>query len=101
MSRGKACPVTRALLEMLPGAEVITRSERSWHSATFSGSRITLCLHLPAAMGEAGLAQFRQALPGHDFALKKGLVADIAIVEERQMSDTAISMTIEALLLDD
>jgi hypothetical protein len=101
MSQGNICPVTRALLTMLPGAQVIARRERSWHSATFGGSRVTLCLQVPMTEDDAALVDFRQILPDHDFALKKGMVADIAIVEEQRTSAMDLSITIEILLLDE
>ncbi len=100
MSRGKVCPLTQALLAMLPGAKLISRQERAWHSATFSGSRIEINLVVPTEVDAAYLAAFRDQLPEHDFALKQGCVADIAIKAETPLSDGGIEYAIEALMLD-
>jgi hypothetical protein len=90
-----------ALVAMLPNAEVLSRSERSWHSATFAGSRIILSLAVPSDTDRTLLENFRATLPDHDFALKLGFVADIAIISESTSADEKTALEIEAMLLDD
>jgi hypothetical protein len=101
MSRGKTCPVTHALVAMLPNAAVTSRHERSWHSATFAGSRIMLGLAVPGDTDRARLKDFRKRLADHDFALTRGFVADITIIGERKSADEKSVFEIEVLLLDD
>jgi hypothetical protein len=101
MSHGKACPVTLALAAMLPNAEIVNRHERSWHSATFAGSRVMLSIAVPGEMDRGALAEFRKRLCDHDFALTKGFVADIAIIGENTSADENIVIEIEVLLLDE
>jgi hypothetical protein len=101
MSRGKACPISLALVAMLPNAAVTSRHERSWHSATFAGSRIMLCIAVPDDADHAVLVDFRKRLLDHDFALTRGFVADIAIIGERTSAGEKSVFEIEVLLLDD
>jgi hypothetical protein len=101
MTRGQPCSLCRALTAILPGSEVLNRRERSWHSATFSGSRIMLGLMVAIGTTPDAIADFRQNLPENDFQLTKGFVADIAITGEGVSNDGRLQLEIEALVLDE
>ncbi len=101
MTRGKTCPLVRAIGAMLPDAKLNAHTDRAWHSATFAGSRITMRWHIPAGFDPGSLVQFRKTLPDHIFTLSRGFVADIAIAGESDNAAGGIDLEIEALILDD
>lgn len=98
--RTPACALAKALLAQLPGAELVSRKQAAWHSATFSGERVIFVLELAGAQrGEAAEA-FTRALPDTEFHLRRQLVADIHVRESQEAGD-AVRLTVEALLLDE
>lgn len=94
------CPLSSALLALLPGACLRSRKATGWHSATFSGERVTVLLGLESEQRHERAAHFAQALPETEFSLRRQLVADI-IVSEMSESDDTLLLTVEALLLDE
>jgi hypothetical protein len=93
------CAFSNALIALAPGAVVIRRTERDWHSATFSGKRVVVDLAWDAAA--ADVEAFAAMLGEHAFADTDLLVADIGAAGQVRMADGATVLNIEALLLDD
>jgi hypothetical protein len=96
----KTCPLSSALLALLPGAGVRSRKATGWHSATFAGERVTVLLGLEGEQRHERAAHFAQALPETEFSLRRQLVADIVVSEISDSEDTLL-LTVEALLLDE
>lgn len=96
----RTCSLSKALLALLPGAEIASRKQTPWHSATFSGERVIIVLKLagddPAERAQA----FAKALPDTEFNLRRQLVADIFVSEIQPLED-GVLLTVEALLLDE
>lgn len=86
-----------------PRAELLKHAERPWASATFSGTRHTITLTFAGEAGIAAGEAFAAALPEHEFAIRRQLVADAAIVEMEQGFMPTPHMLVEAelLLLED
>ena len=79
-----------------PLALRVAHSE-AWASATFTGARHRLEYHAaPAGQADA----FAAAIEQRDFNLPGHLVADIAVAA-RTASDAGVSLTIEALTVED
>ena len=92
------------LLELAQGkAELVRHAERSWASATFSGTRHTVVLSFTGldavAAGEALIA----ALPDHEFAIPRQLVADanVIAVDHTALPQPHLQIEVELLLLED
>ena len=94
------CPLSKALLAMLPGATLSSRKHAGWHSATFSGERVTVELGLTGDDRHERAARFAETLPETEFRLRRQLVADILVSNTSEAGD-ALLVTVEALLLDE
>jgi hypothetical protein len=94
------CGLSKALLALLPGAEIASRKQTPWHSATFSGERVIIVLKLVGDEPAERAAAFAKALPGTEFTLRRQLVADV-LVSEKQPLEDGVMLTVEALLLDE
>ena len=97
-------PLVSALMELAGRkAELVRHSERSWASATFSGTRHTVVLSFAGAEAVAAGEQFIDALPEHEFAIAAHLVADAAVVavEHYALPEPRLEVTAELLLLED
>ena len=97
-------PLLSALLELAGGkAELIRHAERSWASVTFSGTRHTVALSFKGLEAIAAGEDFIEALPDHEFAIPRHLVADAAIiaVENSLSPEPQLDVTVELLLLED
>lgn len=92
------CVLSKSLASLAPGAVVTRRVAREWHSATFTGMRVTLDLVWNAPVTD--VAAFAAMLSEHEFAESDLLVADIVIMRQSRSADGATVLTIEALLLD-
>ncbi len=84
-------------------AELVRHSERSWASATFSGTRHEVVLSFTGAEAVAAGELFIDALPEHEFAIVGSLVADAAItaVEHTALPEPKLVVTAELLLLEE
>lgn len=89
-----SCPLSEALVALLPGAVVTRRRAQDWHSATFSGQRLQLDIRM--ADDDELAEAFAQSLAEHEFALPHWLVADILVTGR-----SGDLLMVEALLLDD
>ena len=93
-----------ALLRLAGGkAELVRHAERPWASITFSGSRHSVVLSFSGAEAVAAGEEFIAALPEHEFAIPRQLVADAAIaaVEHALLPEPRLTVEAELLLLED
>ena len=82
---------------------VLRHEERAWASITFSGARHTLALRFVGDAAVAAGERFIAALPEHEFAIPRRLVADAAIVAVRHalLPEPSLEVECEVLLLDE
>ena len=82
---------------------VLRHEERAWASITFSGARHTLALRFVGDAAVAAGERFIAALPEHEFAIPRRLVADAAIVAVRHalLPEASLEVECEVLLLDE
>lgn len=93
-----------ALLELARGqAELIQHSERAWASATFSGTRHTVKLAFAGTEAVQTGEAFIAALPDHEFAVPRQLVADAAAIaaDHVLLPQPRLEVELQLLLLDD
>lgn len=100
MSARAACPLTRAVINLLPGAAVVGCKRQAWHSATFSGERVILTLTLEGADSGLRYQHFAKELPEAEFTLRRQCVADILVTGQIERAD-GLEVTVEALLIDE
>jgi hypothetical protein len=93
-----------AVMQLAGGrGELLRHVERPWASVTFAGTRHTLALafsgHDAIAAGEAFIA----ALPEHEFAIPRQLVADAAVTSatHEMLPEPRLTVEVELLLLED
>jgi hypothetical protein len=97
-------PLLNALLPLAgEHATLISHTEAPWASITFSGTRHSVALEFAGQDGAEAAEWFIEALPDHEFAIPRKLVADAAIVAVRQVMvpERRIAIDAELLLLDD
>ncbi|WP_404481374.1 hypothetical protein [Novosphingobium sp. BL-52-GroH] len=96
-------PWLRLLAEMLqlagPRAEFLRHTEKSWSSATFTGSRHRVVLAFGGVDGVVEGEAYVAALPEHEFTIVGQLVADAMVVAVEHQLLPAPRMTVEAELL--
>lgn len=102
MRANGTCGLTNALLAMLAdaGPTLISRKQQTWHSATFSGERVTIVVQLEGSDCFKRAETFANALPDAEFQLRRQCVADILVSERTELEDRVV-LTVEALLLDE
>ena len=92
-----------ALLALGQGkARIASHRETAWASITFAGTRHRLELLFEGDAVAAGEA-FIEALPEHEFAIPRQLVADAAVMEvdHRMTPEPRLAVAVELLLLED
>lgn len=97
-------PLLSAVLELAQGhAELIRHCERAWASVTFSGTRHSVVLAFTGDEAVAAGEAFIDALPDHEFALPRQLVADAAViaVTHTALPEPRLEVEVELLLLDE
>ena len=97
-------PLLSALMELAGGkAELLRHAERNWASVTFCGTRHTIVLAFTGAEAVAAGEALIAALPDHEFAIPRQLVADAAVVavEHSLLPEPRLEVTAELLLLED
>ena len=84
-------------------AALLRHEERAWASITFAGSRHTLRLRFAGVEGVAAGERFVAALPEHEFAIPRCLVADATVTAVRHalLPQESLEIECELLLLDD
>ena len=93
-----------ALHELAGGQGIVLRhEERAWASISFSGARHIVTLRFDGDAAVAAGEHFIAALPDHEFAIPRRLVADAAIVAVRHalLPEPALEVECEVLLLDE
>lgn len=93
-----------ALLKLGEGrAELLSHAERAWASVTFTGSRHTVRLAFAGAEAVAAGDRLIDALPEHEFAIPRQLVADAAVtaVTHTALPEPRLEVEVELLLLDE
>jgi hypothetical protein len=85
------------------GAELLRHAESGWASVTFAGTRHRLVLAFAGAEPVAAAERFIVALPDHEFAIPRQLVADAIVVsvEHSLLPAPRLVVEIELLLLED
>lgn len=104
--RSRRNPVQRLktdLLDLAQGtAEILSHSEKSWASITFSGSRHRLTLQFTGEEAVAAAENFIAFLPEHEFVIPRHLVAHADVTEvTHTLSPAQITLNCEILLLED
>jgi hypothetical protein len=93
-----------ALLALAGGqARIASHRETAWASITFAGTRHRLELLFEGAEVIAAGEAFIEALPEHEFAIPRQLVADAAVseVDHRLGPEPRLAVAVELLLLED
>jgi hypothetical protein len=104
LRRDPANQLLAALFALGGGHGALLRhEERAWASITFAGSRHTLAFRF---LGDAAVAAgeaFLAALPEHEFAIPRKLVADAAVVAVRHtlLPAPCLEVECEVLVLDE
>lgn len=95
----------RAALMALSGqrGQIVTHSERSWASITFTGARHRLAMQFSGAEAVAAGEHFIAALPDHEFTIPGQLVAEATVIEaeHRLIPSPRLVLQCELLLLED
>jgi hypothetical protein len=97
-------PLLNALLELAGGkAELLRHAERGWASVTFTGTRHDVTLAFGGAEAVAAGELFIAALPDHEFAIPRQLVADAAVLsaEHTLLPEPRLVVEAQLLLLED
>ena len=97
-------PLLSALIELGGGkGELLRHAERNWASVTFSGTRHSVVLAFTGAEAVAAGEAYIEALPDHEFAIPRQLVADAAVVEVEHTArpEPRLEVTAELLLLEE
>jgi hypothetical protein len=97
-------PLLSAVIELAGGhTELLRHVERPWASVTFSGTRHTITLAFTGAQAVAAGEAFIAALPEHEFAIPRQLVADAAVVavEHEALPEPKLKVEVELLLVED
>ena len=93
-----------AVLQLAGGkAELLRHVERPWASVTFAGTRHTMILAFTGVEAVAAGEAFIAALPEHEFAIPRQLVADAAVVSatHETLPEPKLTVEVELLLLED
>lgn len=93
-----------AVLRLAGGkAELLRHVERPWASVTFAGTRHTITLAFTGSEAVAAVDTFLNALPDHEFAIPRQVVADAAIVSvtHETAPEPKLTVEVEMLLLED
>jgi hypothetical protein len=97
-------PLVSALLELAGGkAELLRHAERAWASVTFTGTRHDVTLAFTGAEAVAAGEAFIAALPEHEFAIPRQLVADATVLsaDHTVLPEPRLVVEAQLLLLED
>lgn len=98
--RTKTRALLQALRTLLPTADISVLHEQPWHSLTFCGAQIGICVSVIDVTMFCDTEELSQKLSDHEFVLPDQIVADIAVTRA-VVAEGAQSLIIDALLLDD
>ncbi|MDD3799060.1 MAG: hypothetical protein PHE36_07785 [Novosphingobium sp.] len=84
-------------------AQMLGHKETPWASITFAGTRHRLAMVFEGPAAIAAGERFIDALPDHEFAIPRQLVADanVLAVDHRLAPDPHMAVTVEILLLEE
>ena len=83
-------------------ARIASHRETAWASITFAGTRHRLELLFEGAQAVAAGEDFIAALPEHEFAIPRQLVADATVTEvDHRLDPPRLAVAVELLLLED
>ncbi len=102
--KGPWHPLLSALMELAGRkADLVSHCERSWASATFSGTRHEVVLSFAGAAAIAAGEQFIADLPEHEFTISGSLVADAVVTatDHLALPEPKLQVTAELLLLEE
>lgn len=102
--KGRGHPLLSALMELAGRkADLVSHCERSWASATFSGTRHEVVLSFAGAAAIAAGEQFIADLPEHEFTISGSLVADAVVTatDHLALPEPKLQVTAELLLLEE
>ncbi len=97
-------PLVGAVLKLAgPDAQLLRHIERPWSSVTFSGTRHTIALAFTGNVAQAQGEAFIAALPEHEFAVPRQIVADATVVAvtHQLVPEPRIEVEMELLLVED
>ncbi len=97
-------PLLAALLDLAGGrGELLRHAETNWASVTFTGTRHTVVLVFAGDAAVAAGELFIAALPEHEFAIPRQLVADAAVVraDHSTLPQPRLEVEVQLLLLDE
>lgn len=104
-TRKSASDHLREAIHSLSGghARIASHHETAWASITFAGTRHRLELLFEGLDAVAAGEDFIEALPEHEFAIPRQLVADAAVMEvdHRLAPEPRLAVSVELLLLED
>jgi hypothetical protein len=93
-----------ALLALASGhGDVVRHDHKRWASVTFEGARHTLVLRFEGVAGIAAGEDLIAALPDHEFAVPRQIVAEATVtaVDHQLKPEPAMTVNCELMLLDD
>lgn len=99
--RCSPCPLVSALLNVLPHVRLVSRRERDWFSATFSGVRLVMVFESDQPLAEDRLRSQLEAVAELPVAGASRFVADLWLSKCEVSRDGIQLIEIEALLLDE
>ena len=97
-------PLLSDIMELSGGrAELVRHSERNWASVTFTGTRHTIVLAFTGADAVSAGEELAAALPDHEFAIPRQIVADASIirVDHTVLPEPRMEIEAELLLIED
>lgn len=97
-------PLLNAVLALAgERAELVRHGETPWVSITFAGSRHRIALAFRGTDAVAAGEAFIAALPEHEFAISRQLVADATVVsaEHALLPEPVLTVEAELLLLEE
>ena len=103
-SRSPSMQLLDAVMRLAgPHADLLRHAERPWASATFQGTRHTIAMCFAGPEGLTSVEAFITALPEHEFAIARQIVADAAVseVDQIMLPQPHLTVEVELLLLED
>ena len=103
-ARGSEARLAGELIALADGhGRLMEHRQQPWASVTFSGTRHHLRLEFIGADAIVGAERLIEALPEHEFAIPRQLVADATVtaVEQTMLPEPRMTVQCELLLIDD
>ena len=104
VKRDPANKLLAALFALGEGHGALLRhEERAWASITFAGCKHSVTFRFAGVAGVEAGERFVAALPEHEFAIPKRLVADATVIAVRHalLPEPSLEVECELLMLDE